>query len=322
MVHQVYRHIQHKVDRDDIKRLITAKLTQMEKEIVNREEEMMRVASSTRCMSCGLVPRPSSTRGGKRTKSAGPQRATSPPGQTAPQIVNNASQSPTTSTQLMLDDELSLPDQPQNASIVFENSADAATTSSPYSSSHNEQVYALLTGQVGLRPIQLRHQPINPVSHPSVIKGTNKSLPAEKIPEPLYRKARMSAQIKEMVKVQAPALDAYGYHSSNPLYVYDGHVGDDAPTMYSVPASRSGMRSRSGPKSANSGNLEYSNSLTSVGINHKTGVVNPNSAVFSQSEPRRVGSKDGFALPDINDRRPHLTAGYNSDDNDSQHTHV
>jgi hypothetical protein len=45
---------------------------------------------------------------------------------------------------------------------------------------------------------------------------------AEKIPEPLYRKARMAAHLKEMVKVSTPALGPYGYQGgTNPFFVTD-----------------------------------------------------------------------------------------------------
>lgn len=77
----------------------------------------------------------------------------------------------------------------------------------------NEEMVALLSGNVGLKPLLQQHKP-----HP--VKGTNggkhstsmasnsrgssaSGLRTEKIPEPLYRKARMASHIKEMVKVSS-----------------------------------------------------------------------------------------------------------------------
>uniref|UniRef100_A0A7S3M6C0 Uncharacterized protein n=2 Tax=Spumella elongata TaxID=89044 RepID=A0A7S3M6C0_9STRA len=56
LVDQVYRQIHHKVNREDIKKLISAKLATMEQDILRREQEMFSAASSTRCMSCGQLP--------------------------------------------------------------------------------------------------------------------------------------------------------------------------------------------------------------------------------------------------------------------------
>ncbi len=334
LVHQVYKHIQNKVDRDDIKRLITAKLTQMEKEIVNREEEMMRLASTTKCLSCGQMPRPHSKkkqiRPGTTIPSPGrgpSSRSPSPVGRGGVDgggsIANATHYTPTTS--VMLDDEISNPDamglSPSHvgsATIVYANPDDGKTTTNPYSSAHNEQVYALLTGQVGLKPIQLRHAPVAPVKDPY---KASSSLKADKIPEPLYRKARMSQQIKDMVKVQAPQLEQYGFNpANNPLYVMDGYVGSVAEESTSTfltgggassstmaGAGRNALRSRGGRSAlvnAGASAIEYSNGVSVAAVPMKS--LQQNVPIFSSSDngsmtkkSARGGYDSGVVLPDI-----------------------
>jgi hypothetical protein len=190
LVQQVYKHIQNKVDRDDIKHLISSKLGQMEREMVQKEEEMLKLASTTRCLSCGQMPRPHS-----QMKKNSQSHSHSPTPVAAPSMEIGE-------RMMMTDDIDSERTAPQvsspHASIVFEQPDNARLTNNPYSTSHTEQVYALLTGQVGLKPIQLHHAPVMPKE-----RGTSSqsAVRTEKIPEPLYRKTRMAQQIRDMVKV-------------------------------------------------------------------------------------------------------------------------
>lgn len=224
LVGQVYKYLQTKVDREDIRNLITSKLMQMEQELIYREEEMLSAAgtavNAARCISCGQLPavqRPRTT-----------QQASSRSGIGSPQ------------TGRYMDDEgvesppTTAGNQPAVPVPLHPNAANSA-----YSMQGNEQVYSLLTGQVGLRPLHLQHHPLQPrdpyhqqnngagtgmhSSRPHTM-ATNRVKPAtaDKIPEPMFRKARMAAHMKEMVKVSTPAMDGYGYHAgSNPFFVTD-----------------------------------------------------------------------------------------------------
>jgi hypothetical protein len=202
-----------------------------------------------------------------------------------------------------------------SATIVYANPDDSKTTTNPYSSAHNEQVYALLTGQVGLKPIQLRHNPTAPVKDPYA----KNSLKAEKIPEPLYRKQRMSQQIKEMVKVQAPQFEQYGWNpANNPLYVLDGQVsmaddnnsvstfltGGGGPSSFAG-AGRNALKSRGGRSAlvnAGAAAIEYSNAVTVAAVPMKS--LQQNVPIFSSSDngslaKKGLGGGGSVVLPDI-----------------------
>jgi hypothetical protein len=215
LVGQVYKYLQTKVDREDIRNLITSKLMQMEQELIYREEEMLTAAGTAanapRCISCGQLPavsRPRTTQ--QRSALASPQ------------------------TGKLMDDEIVLTDATPLVSPTPLNN------NSAFSMQGNEQVYSLLTGQVGLRPLHLQNPPLQardpfgPNSSSGTSNAMHNSRPhtmstarvkpaaAEKIPEPLYRKARMAAHLKEMVKVSTPALGPYGYQGgTNPFFVTD-----------------------------------------------------------------------------------------------------
>eukprot|EP01033_Poteriospumella_lacustris_P011989 gene11989-8561_t len=195
LVGQVYKYLQTKVDREDIRNLITSKLMQMEQELIYREEEMLSAAgtavNAARCISCGQLPavqRPRTT-----------QQASSRSGIGSPQ------------TGRYMDDEVvespptTAGNQPAVPVPLHPNAANSA-----YSMQGNEQVYSLLTGQVGLRPLHLQHHPLQPRdpyhqqnngagtgmhgSRPHTM-ATNRVKPAtaDKIPEPMFRKARPNA---------------------------------------------------------------------------------------------------------------------------------
>eukprot|EP01039_Chlorochromonas_danica_P005405 gene5405-5945_t len=219
LLYEVFRHIQSKADRDDIKHLITAKLMQMEKEIVRREEDMMKAASVTRCLSCGqstqhLHSTSHATNSTNSTGTVKPAGAESPPRTSSP---------PPQQGSLVLDDELS-----EHPSV------------NQYSAAQAEQVYSLLTGQAGLKPILPQHVPLQPVKEPYQSHGSDLASRAstanpvankhrgkvDKIPDPVYRKARLNQHMKEMVKVSATSLQSQGFDlNNNPLYVLDSQEG-------------------------------------------------------------------------------------------------
>ncbi|RYH04937.1 hypothetical protein EON65_46070 [archaeon] len=205
LLYEVFRHIQNKADREDIRSLIAAKLSAMEKEMVKREEEMLAVASTARCMSCGQKTVDRGASGSAGTPGVGLRSAPRSPG------------APTAS--LVLDDDLS-----------------ETTPMAPYSAIHQEGVYSLLTGQGGLKPLHLQHNPLPPVQNPypshsdmraSTSSGTrNKKERGAAVPDLSYRKARLSQHVKEMVKVSVSSLQTHGFDlNANPLYVLDGQEG-------------------------------------------------------------------------------------------------
>lgn len=226
LVSQVYKYLQTKVDREDIRKLIATKLVQMEQELIYREEEMLSAAgTANRCISCGQLPAVQRPRTSHPSSHAQQHRAAG----------NNNS--------LVMDDEEATPSRHSPANLHLDNPANYHTTSSPFSSEHNEQVYSLLTGQVGLRPLQLQHAPLQPVNNPyaghpqqsnrpqttaSTLSSGHRLKPVDRlvVPEPAFRKARMAAQMKEAVKVAGATMEQYGYPgASNPFYITDSSAG-------------------------------------------------------------------------------------------------
>lgn len=254
----------------------------MEKEILHREEELFNLASTTRCLSCGQLPRESWSAAGVERK---PPKT--PPGSG---VAGGGS---------------FITDEGSNASPSYVLSDQSAAN--PHSQANSEQLYALLTGQAGLRPIQLNHNPMMPrpntTSGPgsvlgsagqSVISGSsvaNKRKTNEKIPEPIYRKAKLSAHLKEMVKVAAPAVEQYGYSSVNPLYVLDGTVAEmDQDGMSVVSSAKNMLGSASTPNLGANGSMKSARAGTSGG-RRGAGALGSGG-----------GAGENLVLPDINNR--------------------
>jgi hypothetical protein len=230
----------------------------MEKEIMHREEELFNLSSTTRCLSCGQLPRESWQAAGVDRKG----------------VKTPASAGVAGGGSFITDDG-------SNASPSYVLSDQSA--GNPHSQANSEQLYALLTGQAGLRPIQLNHQPMMPrpsttsggtgsvlgSAGQSVISGnsaSNKRKTNEKIPEPIYRKAKLSAHLKEMVKVSAPAVEQYGYSSVNPLYVLDGTVAEMDQDGLSVTSNaKSMLGSASTPNLGSNGSMKSARAGTSGG---------------------------------------------------------
>lgn len=242
----------------------------MEKEILNREEELYTVATSTttRCLSCGQAPRESwqvgmaipshSVVAGNGAVAARPvskhRRAASPTGitSTAGGVSDTSPPAQRPMSSQHMDDELnSISSEPQHPHRGVTALTSSFLTSSepvlnPYSQGQTNDVYALLTGQAGLRPIQLQRAPMQPIKEPhlgrpassnngntttTIVASNKKKSTTDKIPEPMYRKAKMTAHMKEMVKVQASGLDTYGYNHLNPMYVMEGSVSEQPSGM-------------------------------------------------------------------------------------------
>jgi hypothetical protein len=212
----------------------------MEREIVKREQGMLSVASTTRCMSCGQV----APHGGHMHTSARPHPISAGNGIGS----SHASGTPLPTTAM---------EDAATQSTLAHSSRHAHGNNMQYSISQVEAVHSLLAGQAGLKPIHLQHAPLQPVKDPyqappaqlSTNVSTSVSAPggmgfhsdqamsrastsqagsmnkhrskADKIPEPVYRKARMSQHMKEMVKVTAQTFQHHGFDAGNPLYVLD-----------------------------------------------------------------------------------------------------
>jgi hypothetical protein len=284
LVHQVYKNIQHKVDRDDIRKLISSRLAQMEKEIVQREEELYSMTSTTRCLSCGQMPKESwqaANMFSPNSRASGTRSVTEGGGERPPFVIPpNVSFPP--GLRPLMDDESSEGSsywhhhhQQYHGGPSSSSKSTIVTTSdamNPHSLANNEQIYALLTGQAGLKPLQLHHAPMIPqtpgtataassaaASRPHTTSAnpvaatnkTKKNNAGEKIPDSSYRKSKLSQHVREMVKVSAPAAEQYGYNPSNPMYVLEGGVMDDdnasIGSLGSIGSSRQLMGSHSLP---------------------------------------------------------------------------
>jgi hypothetical protein len=107
----------------------------------------------------------------------------------------------------------------------------------------SEEIYSVLTGSAGLKSLMPQHTPMIPVRDPygistnaihgntSTAAPTGQSKRRQQVPEPMYRKAKMAAHIKEMVKVSAPSAQNYGFNSTNPFFVMDGYADDVDPHL-------------------------------------------------------------------------------------------
>ena len=278
------------------------RLSQMEHEILKREEEMFSAASSTRCMSCGQLPpdptnafvnhtaaRKALQSGGGRDSNHHPHSAGGVKGaNTGTMLSNDHNHSVSTTRSIQLptttvgaagflkaasrpntsptirnnnEDFMSMyPNDPSSASLMFhlptdtaegsmddeislhsERSIQAAGTSPVLGGPahavlgpvRSEEVYSVLTGSAGLKSLMPQHTPMIPIRDPygntlNNTTGQQKPLKkVEKIPEPMYRKAKMAAHLKEMVKVTAPSAQTYGYTANNPFFVMEGYSTEE-----------------------------------------------------------------------------------------------
>jgi hypothetical protein len=233
----------------------------MEKDILHREEELYSMTSTTRCLSCGQLPKESWQSSNHPTIGSANSKAHTASRQNRyPSAASPSSSSIMTRSNLdnpHYDDELSTIHS-VDMSVGYEGNNNGlggqgqggmrpntttfvtsdALAVNPYSLNSSEQVYSLLTGQAGLKPLQLHHAPMVPVNRPHTttnsVSGSSvsssssmatdkKKKNGDKIPDHLHRKAKL----KEAVKILAPAVEQYGYSQSNPLYVLEGAVSDD-----------------------------------------------------------------------------------------------
>jgi hypothetical protein len=141
----------------------------------------------------------------------------------------------------LMDDEISL-----HSEHSFNNNGPSLHPLSLHSSQsgtlgpvRSEEIYSVLTGSAGLKSLMPQHTPMIPVRDPYGITSAagHTAAPAgqskrrTQVPEPMYRKAKMAAHIKEMVKVSAPSAQNYGFNSTNPFFVMDGYADDADPHL-------------------------------------------------------------------------------------------
>lgn len=128
-----------------------------------------------------------------------------------------------------MDDEISL-----HSEHSFNNQASLQSTSQVLGPLRSEEIYSVITGSAGLKSLMPQHAPMQPVRQP-YSNTTASTIPhktakrADRIPEPMYRKAKMAAHLKEMVKVSAPSAQNYGFTPNNPFFVMDGYVDEANP---------------------------------------------------------------------------------------------
>jgi hypothetical protein len=306
----------------------------MEKDIIHREEELYSMTSTTRCLSCGQLPKESwqssnhPTIGSANSKAHTASRQNRYPSATSPSstiMTRSHHDNP------YYDDELSTIHS-VDMSVNYEGNNNVggshgqggirpnttafitsdALAVNPNSLSSSEQVYSLLTGQAGLKPLQLHHAPMVPINRPhttttnsisaSSVSSSSTSLATDKkkkngdkIPDHLHRKAKL----KEAVKISAPAVEQYGYSQSNPLYVLEGAVSDDNDDNSSIDSLTS-LNTRGSQ-------LIGSHSLTSLQKNKQllgefTMVNDPRAASAAAGKSKNAShstSSDVLVLPDI-----------------------
>jgi len=170
----------------------------MEQEILQKEEEMFNQAVTTRCLSCGQLPPDASkvlTQYHVGKKSTAVKDTADGSNEVSDHDGSGGSMHDTSSVQLKV---------------------------------RSEDVYTLLTGSAGLRPLLQQQKPMSPIDpygytaqHMPMPQNKLKNKSQGKIPEQRYRKAQMAAHLKEMVKVTPAASQNYGFNTNNPFYAGD-----------------------------------------------------------------------------------------------------
>lgn len=136
----------------------------------------------------------------------------------------------------LMDDELSLHSEHSHNNLL------QGSQQSQYASSaqvlgpvRSDEIYAVITGSAGLKSLMPQHTPMVPVRDPYGItsgqqpggqQAQQSKRRQEKVPEPMYRKAKLAAHLKEMVKVSAPSAQNYGYSANNPFFVVEGYTDE------------------------------------------------------------------------------------------------
>lgn len=167
--------------------------------MVQKEEEMHSMASTTRCLSCGQnqsdivlkkLHRVAGSNAGDNISTITSSTGNKPPGSAASSVE--------------IDDELSrsednLGDKGSLHSKLMSKSAPLVGLQS----ASEEEIQSLLSGNAGLKPLLVKHTPVQmtasvPHQAPSSSSGSRRK--GEKLPDPLYLKAKLAAHMKEMVK--------------------------------------------------------------------------------------------------------------------------
>ena len=214
-IEQLYKAVQHKVDRDDIRAMINSKIEELESDLLQKEDDLYSVASSTRCLSCGVGSR--SIQSGAPLK---PLKKGITPGVSSNSSVDHS----------VIADQVSISTDITNHS--FQNmqndggSQSNSTQSRPRTIAHvpdihvlsasDEEVQSLLSGTAGLKPI-LKH--IIPVL--DVTPSNRQKKNADKSSDPVYRKAKAAQYMKEMVKINESTANFYSLKNNSPVYILE-----------------------------------------------------------------------------------------------------
>lgn len=175
----------------------------MEQEILQKEEEMFSQAVTTRCLSCGQLP-PDASKVFSQSNMGGRK----------PPMDTNAKD---TAADGSIEGATNNDDAAQEDSLSVQQKV------------RSEEVYTLLTGSAGLKPLLQQQKPMSPKDPYGYSAQRMNTMPQNKlknsgqgkIPEQRYRKAQMAAHLKEMIKVTPAASQNYGFNAHNPFYAGD-----------------------------------------------------------------------------------------------------
>ena len=177
--------------------MLSRRVAQLEHEMVQKEEEMHSMASTTRCLSCGqsqsdvvlkkLNRVAGSIAGDNISTITSSTMGNMPPGSAA--------------SNMEIDDELSRSED--NLGSMHSKQMSKSAPLVGLQTATEEEIQTLLSGNAGLRPLLAKHTPVQmtasvPHQTPSSSSGNRKK--GEKLPDPLYLKAKLAAHMKEMVK--------------------------------------------------------------------------------------------------------------------------
>eukprot|EP01038_Epipyxis_sp_PR26KG_P007539 gene7539-10273_t len=182
-VNQVYKQISTKVDKEDVNKLIVAKIAELE--YLNMKNQMEQegennIATTTRCLSCGHKPNEYHP----RLLSPNSTRPYPEPVPTEQELIDNYN---------------------------------SAVSRGLAPNIMSEDVYSLMSGSVGLKPLMQQHVPLSLKENNQKTQPARRKTASDKIPDQSYRKAKLASHVRELVKITS--------NSSNAVYKLDDDDG-------------------------------------------------------------------------------------------------
>ena len=228
-----------------------SRVAQLEQDMVQKEEDAYSMASTTRCLSCGQNPtdlvlkklnRVAGSNSGDNISTITASTSNKPPG-------------------MEIDDELSRSEETQskNGKLMSKSAPLVGLQSAT-----EEEIQSLLSGNAGLKPLLSSHTPVHmsasvPHQMPASASGSRKK--GDKLPDPLYLKAKLAAHMKEMVKTDSTS------KNQSPMYVLE----DDSNSVGTM-GTKSRLSSRAPTRGTTSGNgTGETVVLPAIGGNHLKG---------------------------------------------------